>query len=185
MRLLRSFPEAIPEGRSYVIDGIERLIMRDYDYAILGEVDDDVLLIEWDLAVGEEELRAFAARAASEPGRVLAAAYRLYPGCSMKAPGVGPTWAAWRYKVSQQVGGLIEAQPGDETAHVVGLGMTYLPRHLIRRYLDERQPEWGFSDIAFSGWHHRRVTPDIDLDWSARPVHLHYQLPDISGGSHE
>lgn len=169
----------VPSGRAYVVDDIERLIMHDYDYAVLGDIDDDVLLIEWDLAVGEEELRAFANRAASEPERILAAPYRLYPGFSIKDPTRGPTWSAWRYRVSQQVGGLDESQPDDPIAHVVGFGLIYLPRVLIRRYLAERDISWGFSDIAFSGWHHRCVRPDILLDWSSRPVHLHYRIPTV------
>jgi len=164
-----------------VVDGVERLVMTGYDYAVLGDVDDDVLLLEWDIAVGEEELRAFAARAADEPGRVLAATYRLYPGGSLRDPNrTTPAWSAWRYKVDQHNGGVVEVEPGAPAAHVVGLGMTYLPRNLIRRYLAERQPDWGFSDIAFSGWHHRCVTPEIALDWQARPVHLHYKTPTVA-----
>lgn len=154
--------------------------MDGYDYAVLADVGDDVLLIEWDLAVGAEELVAFARRAVAEPDRVLFAPYRLYPGCSIKAPGVGPQWAAWRYRGNdQRNGGLEQVQPGDLTAHVTGLGMVYLPEKLIRRYLAERDPSWGFSDIAFCGWHYRTIARDIALDWSARPVHLHYQLPNL------
>ncbi len=186
MKLLRSWPAVVPYGRSYVVDGIQRLVIHGYDYTVLGDVDDDVLLLEWDIAVGEEELHAFASRAAEEPSRVLAAPYRLYPGGSLRDPSrTTPVWSAWRYAVDQQAGGVVEVQPGTPTAHVVGLGMTYLPRDLIRRYLADRSPDWGFSDIAFSGWHHREVTPDIALDWAARPVHLHYQLPAIpQGGTH-
>lgn len=186
MKLLRSWPAVVPPGRARVEDGIERLVMDDYDYAVLAQVDDDVLLLEWDIAVGAEELAAFAARAAAAPDRMLAAPYRLYPGCSIHTPGEGPKWAAWRYRNGdQRGGGRIEVQPGEPVAHITGLGMTYLPRELIRRYLAERDHSWGFSDIAFCGWHYRRVRPDIALDWSARPVHVHYQLPDIPGGDHE
>lgn len=185
MKLLRSWPAVVPPGRARVEDGIERLVMDDYDYAVLAEVDDDVLLLEWDVAVGAEELAAFAARAAAEPDRVLAAPYRLYPGGSLPASR-NPEWTAWRYRNNdQRHGGTEQVRPGEPTAHITGLGMTYLPRHLIRRYLAERDHSWGFSDIAFCSWHYRRVRPDIELDWSARPVHLHYQLPDIPGGDHE
>lgn len=184
MKLLRSWPAVVPPGRAHVVDGIDRLVMAGYDYTVLGDVDDDVLLLEWDIAVSQEELRAFAARAAADPGRVLAAPYRLYPGGSIRDPNrTKPVWSAWRYAVDQRTGGVVEVEPCAPTAHVVGLGMTYLPRDLIRRYLAERQPDWGFSDIAFSGWHHREVTPDIPLDWQARPVHLHYRLPNIEGGT--
>lgn len=183
MRLVRSWPARVPAGRARVEDGMERLVMYAYDYTVLGDLDDDVLLLEWDIAVGGEELAAFAAKAATEPDRMLSAPYRLYPGCSIKRAGAGATWAAWRYRHTPHSSGRVEAQPGDPYAHITGLGMTYLPRELIQRYLSEREPQWGFSDIAFCGWHYRRVRPEILLDWSARPVHLHYQLPDI-GGDH-
>ncbi len=181
MKLLRSWPAVVPDGRSYVHDGIERLVMHGYDYSVLGDVGDDVLLIEWDLAAGAEELTAFAARAAADPGRVLFAPYRLYPGGSQKASArKTPAWAAWRYKNNDQRNGqMVEVNDGDPHAHVVGFGLIYLPRDLILRYLAERDPSWGFSDIAFSGWHHRMVHPDIALDWHARPVHLHYRISDV------
>jgi hypothetical protein len=161
---------------------MERLVMSGYDYSVLAGVGDDVLLLEWDVAVGGEELAAFAARAAEQPDRVLAAPYRLHPGCSIRGPARAPCWSAWHYRGGdQQLGGLVEVTAGDPVAHVSGLGLVYLPRRLILRYLAEREPGWGFSDIAFSGWHFRRVRPEILLDWSARPVHLHYQIPTVEG----
>jgi hypothetical protein len=172
VRLLRSFPAEIPAGRAYVVDGIERLLMADHDYTVLESIDDDVLLLEWDIAVGEQELRGFAARAATAPARVLAAPYRLYGSGSLQDASRTAVWSARRYP-------MIEAQPGDPTAHVVGFGMIYLPRELVRRYLADRDPLWGFSDVSFSRWHHRAVRPEILLDWSARPVHLHYAVPSI------
>jgi hypothetical protein len=78
MRLLRSWPSRIPEGRSYVVDDIERLVIDNHSYGPLSAVDDDVLLLEWDIAIGQEDLRHFADHAAKDPDRVLVAPYRIY-----------------------------------------------------------------------------------------------------------
>ena len=185
MRYVRSWPEEVPQGRAYVTDGVERLVMTKYDYTVLGDVGDDVLLIEWDLAVGQEELQRFAARAASQPDRPLAAPYRLYPRSPRGRhdgslnPTRPPEWTAWRYTGPANISPWEPVEPGTETAPLVSFGFIYLPQALIQRYLAERQPDWRFSDVSFCGWHHRRVRPDIDLDWRARPVHLHYPIPDL------
>lgn len=180
MRLLRSWPAVVPNGRSYVHDDIERLVMHDYDYSILGDVDDDVLLIEWDIAVGMEELQAFAVRAARQPDKPLAAPYRLYCGQSTALP--RPEWSAWRYvDADQQRGRTGDVPPGAPTAHLTSFGLTYLPQNLIHGYLAAREQavdgkRWRFSDISFFAWHFRCVEQEVALDWSARPVHLHYEL---------
>ncbi len=194
MRYVRSFPAEIPPNRAYVVDDVERLVMdntnpeTNFSYDCLADVGDDVLLIEWDLAVGKEELETFAERAATAPDRVLFAPYRLYSGGSL-AEGLKAVWAAWRYKDNdQRRGWLNPVSEGTPTAHVVGMGLIYLPRDLILGYLDTRNrtrrmtgDDWRFSDISFCGWHFRHVRQEIDLDWQARPVHLHYQLPTIGG----
>jgi hypothetical protein len=85
MKLVRSWPANIPEGRSYVVDDIERFVMgadndTQFDYRRLVDYDDDVVLIEWDIAVGGEQLRTFIDRARAEPDRVRVAPYLLYRG---------------------------------------------------------------------------------------------------------
>jgi len=183
VKLLRSWPAVVPPGRSHVIDGVERLVVTNYDYSPLVDVGDDVLLLEWDVAVDMPALDTFAEHAMADPGRVLAAPYRLYPGCSLRDPKMTrPVWSAWRYRRTQQDGGMVEVAPGDPAAHIVGFGMTYLPADLLRKYHDIRDPSWGFSDISFCGWHYREISHDIALDWDARPVHLHYPTPTIGAG---
>lgn len=182
MKLLRSWPLEIPAGRSYVVDDIEHLVMSDYDYTVLGEVADDVLLLEWDIAVGSEQLAAFAERAATEPGRVLSAPYRLFPGHHPWNHPKGTVWSTWNYRRTQQEGGMVEVGPPGPTAHLSGFGMVYLPAELIRKYLADRKPDWRFSDMSFFAWMHRVIQRPIELDWSARPVHLHQPIPPIGGG---
>lgn len=47
MRWLRSWPARQPYGRPHVVDRLERLVIDDYDYTPLGEIDDDAIIIEW------------------------------------------------------------------------------------------------------------------------------------------
>jgi len=78
MRLIRSWPKEIPEHRAYVEDDAERFVMEDFSYEGLGAIDDDILLLEWDVAVSKEDLAYFAATAARTPKDVLTTAYKLY-----------------------------------------------------------------------------------------------------------
>lgn len=178
MKLLRSWPANVPDGRAYVVDQMPRIVMDNYDYRVLGDVDDDVLLIEWDLAIGKEDLAAFAARAAAAPQRVLVAPYRLYHYASNRDR-TAPIWVHRRYIGTPETGTLVHVQEGDPTCNLWGLGMTYLPRDLIRRFL-AAWPALTVSDGSLSGWHHRNVEPDVPITWDIRPVHLHYQLPPIA-----
>lgn len=174
MKLLRSWPAEVPPGRAYVEDQIPKLRMSGFDYrGPLAGVDDDVLLIEWDLAIGKEDLIAFAARARRDPKNVLVAPYRLYHASSGKDR-PKPVWVHRLY----ESGSLRHVREDDEVCHLWGLGLTYLPRWIVREYLDA----WDgtLTDGAISGWHHRNVRPEVPITWDIRPVHLHYQIPPIS-----
>lgn len=172
MRLLRSWPAVVPTGRAYVQDSIERLILRDYDYAPLADVDDDVLLVEWDIAVDGGDLVRFAKRARAEPGRVLVAPYRLYVTTVRNVPLPHPVWCHRRADGSH-------VDTGEPTCAYFGFGLIYLPREVVRAF----RAEWSghFSDGSFGGWHRRRVTDQVPIDWDVRPAHLHYNLGPLVG----
>lgn len=177
MKLLRSWPEAVPPGRPHVVDSIPRLVMRDYDYRRpLADVDDDVLLIEWDLAVSKEDLVEFGRRAMAEPARVRVAPYRLYRYASDRDR-AAPIWAHRRYIGNPQTGRLVHVTEGDPTCHLWGLGLTYLPRDVVRAYLADRTEP--LTDGHLSGWHYQHVEREVPIDWDIRPIHLHYQIPPI------
>lgn len=180
MKLLRSWPAVVPDGRAYVHDNVERLVMEDYDYRLLDDVDDDVLLIEWDIAVDKEQLQTFAARARSTPERVLVAPYKLYHFSSDRDRPT-PVWAHRKYVGTPETGQLVHVDEHDPVCHLWGLGLTYLPRWIVRRFLDE----WPgtLSDGAFSGWHYRHIEQDVPIAWDVRPVHLHYQIPEMVTGA--
>lgn len=151
--------------------------MVDHDYCVLDTVDDDVILLEWDMAVGQEELTGFIDRVRANRDAVLVAPYRLYEAHSGRP--AKPQWAHRRYVHNAMFTEFIS--PGDEYCHLFGLGMAYLPRALVRKFLDE----WSghFNDVTFSAWHHRTAAePNVHIDWSARPTHVHYDISRIAKG---
>lgn len=186
MRLLRSWPAKIPEGRTgYVVDGLPRQVVDLYDIRSIGEIGDAVLLLEWDIAVGKDQLRLFIEHVQEAPKRVLVAPYRIYPEMT---PGLAkPVWVHRRFVVGAAMPGTYVQIRGDNClpveddepfCHLFGFGMTYLPEHLIRGFLDDhiaRNPNSAFADHLFSEWHfHHAEDPEVPITWDIRPVHLHY-----------
>jgi hypothetical protein len=142
--------------------------MRDYTYEHLVDLDDDVLLIEWDLAVSREDFATFRARAAGARGDVLVAPYRLYATTERTEEYAAPPWALQRYVNDEQ--NMRFCTPNDTHAHLFGFGLVYLPRDLIRAFVATGH---RFGDGEFSGWHYRNVRPEVPIAWDVRPIHLH------------
>lgn len=177
MKLVRSWPANIPEGRSYVVDDIPKFIMGEpgdhqFCYRKLADLNDDVVLIEWDIAVGGEQLARFMARAAAEPDRVRVAPYLLYRGRSqatfychrIRAKGIR-TWVLG---------------PEDTHCHMFGFGLVYLPRDLIQRFVGQMRDGDKFGDSQFSRWHLRNAPHrDVPIDWDCHAVHLHFSTPPV------
>lgn len=181
MKLLRSWPAEIPEGRGYVVDDIERLVMTGYDYRCLADVGDDIVLIEWDLAVGGEDLERFMARAAAAPAQVRVAPYKLYPASTRaKAP-----FYCHRFREGGR--NVYVTGPEYEICHQFGFGLVYLPRTLILGFMEHlgRQAPGRhvkFSDTTFSYWHFRNAPREnrrVPIDWDVQLVHLHYEMPEV------
>lgn len=177
MRLLRSWPARIPEGRAHVVDGIEQLVIDNHHYGPLAAIDDDVLLLEWDIAVGQEDLNQFATRARRAPEKVLVAPYRIY------ADSYGLPCDIWAHRQWGGDGmgtvipnGAIPIRDGAPFCNLFGLGMVWLPRDLVHRFLVISQSS-NFGDTQFSMWHYQYVTRDVPVAWEVRPVHLHYEIP--------
>jgi hypothetical protein len=179
MRLLRSWPARIPEGRHHVVDAIDRLIIDNHHYGPLAGVDDDVLLLEWDIAVGQEDLRQFAHHARRDPGRVLVAPYRIYADVYNLPADI------WAHRTWSGDGmgtvvphGAVPVRDGAPTCNLFGLGMAYLPRDLHRQFA---AVAWSsqFGDTQFSMWHYQYVAREVPIAWEVRPVHLNYLIPDL------
>ena len=184
MRWLRSFPASPPAGRAYVQDDLPRLVNDQYDYSGLGELDDDVLLLEWDIAASREDRERFAQHASDRPGEVLVAPHTLYH----VAPGIS---LAHRVLIGPNYGDERWITPWDMECDYFAFGMIYLPRDLIRGFLATPAPARGrspylppdetrypytdcrFIDQTFSVWHRHSMARRTRIDWSVFPVHLH------------
>lgn len=172
MRLIRSWPATIPEDRSYVVDGIERLVMDGYDYRCLADIDDDIILIEWDIAVGKEELETFIERCKAEPDRVRAAPYRLYIGHNER-----PIWV---HRIRDAGTHRFATAPEDTHCAMFGFGLTYLPKALIDAFMATLKPKSQFTDSTFSHWHMRHAkVKQVPIDWDIHLTHLHYTIPKV------
>lgn len=173
MRLVRSWPLHPPAGRGRVEDDAHRLYNDNYEYRGLVELDDDILHLDWDMAVSKEDLQTFAARARKVPDQVLAAPYLIYPDTRPGLP--GPTWSCRRY-LDDTKGSTRYIEQGEATCHLFGFGMVYLPRDLIRSFVQAYPAERGITmdDNTFSQWLHLNVQPETELDWDVRPVHLNF-----------
>jgi hypothetical protein len=174
VRLLRSWPVKIPDGRSFVVDQTTKLVIDGYDYSPLGDVDDDVVLLEWDVAVDQEGLQRFVAAAAEDLGRVIVAPYRLFVATQSGRPLPKPVWCHRRADGRH-------VHTGEPTCAMFGLGMVYLPRRLVAAFLEDWRGH--FSDAAFSGWHRRHVAAEVPITWDIRPAHLHYSIGDLGLGA--
>ncbi|WP_418062432.1 hypothetical protein [Pimelobacter simplex] len=194
MKLIRSWPINPPKDRARVKDGMERFMQDKYDYRGLADYDDDIVLIEWDVAVDRDELVHFIEHARREPDRPLGAPFKLFRD---SAYGNEPEWPEgvewvwpllhWKGEGSRPgprpgdpdtPGSYTEmAQPGDPTCNGISFGLVYLPRKLLRAHEDA----WPgrVADVSFSVWHYENVRPDIPICWHVRPAHLHYDLPTV------
>jgi hypothetical protein len=179
VRLLRSWPARIPAGRAYVVDDIPKLVIDNHHYGPLGDIGEDVLLLEWDNAVGQEDLCTFARQARQDPERVLVAPYRIY------ADAYGLPADIWAHRRWDGTGegtinpiGATTIQTGDPTCNLFGLGMVWLPWRLIQGFLLGR---WAahFGDQEFSMWHYSHVAHEVPVCWDVRPVHLNYRSFDL------
>jgi hypothetical protein len=172
VKFVRSWPEKVPADRNYVVDNLPKFIMKDYCYRGLGDLGDDVLLIEWDMAVHPEHLESFIDQARSNPDEVLVAPYKIYMETERDNT-VDPFWCLRRYTDEREMASYF-VDEGEPTCHIWGLGLTYLPRHVIDGFLSQ----WPghFNDTAVSGWHYRNVQKETRIAWDVRPVHLHYPI---------
>lgn len=193
MRWVRSWPAGdVPPGRAHVVDELPRLVIADYDYTPLGALDDDVCLIEWDMALSLEDRLAFERSVSIAPAHVLVAPYRLYL--------LGqPVWAHRRVFSNYRTRWVMT---GETHCELFSFGLIYLPRALVRAFLAAPAPERGrwpdvkpgdytdsrFTDQTFSTWHlfrsskehyHELLAPRVRIAWHVNPVHLHYQLEGV------
>lgn len=172
MRWLRSWPAVVPPGRAYVQDDLERLVISNYDYRPLAEINEDVCLLEWDVALDREGMARFERYASIQRHNVLVAPYRLYKVEPR------PVWAHRRVLrgVTADLGDqdcTRWVQTADQFCDYFSLGCVYLPRSLVQRYVKE-QPDIPLGDHTFSLWHRWHLNRTTPIAWNVQPMHLHY-----------
>lgn len=174
MKLIRSFPANPPGGRNYVVDDAQRIYNANYDYAALAEIDDDVIQVDWDTAISRGDLVRFAEQARREPGRVLVAPVPIYPD---NVPGLPPpyVWNCRTYVGEIPDRYLRYVDEWEPYCDLFGFGMVYLPRDMIRGFVDVG---WFFDDTSFAVWYHMEYGPSR-IAWDVRPIHLHYRISEV------
>lgn len=178
MEWIRTYPRGGRCGiqradRSWIIDHTCRPIEMDRDYRpVLAELRADSVIMEWDIAASCEDRARFAAACLESPGQVRVAPYRVYPVST------GLARSEWVHRRLTVNGGQRWVDEGEASCDWFGLGMTYLPLQLARRCLAETV---GYlDDAAISRWHCEAVAAPVPIDWSCRPVHLHYSINDLA-----
>jgi hypothetical protein len=154
-------------------------------------LDDDVIIIEMDMAVGYRDRRLFESYCQASPDTVHVAPYEHY---GFKNAYERNGWVH-RNTVNTSI------REGDGYCLFFGFGLVYLPLPMIRdfvqairdgiivkddrdhdfclglRYAGTGEPANFASDCTFSYWHATVVGAPVPVHWDVRPVHLHYRAP--------
>ena len=138
------------------MDDLPKFVMGGYDYRPLFEqVDDDALIVEWDIAAGAEHFDAMTDLIRANPGEVVAAPYRIY----LLPRDPGPHWVMRRFDDAGQTQWVTEA---DESCHLFGFGMTYVPRDVWRAFNAANKRGW-VNDNSFSRWNQEQVRAVVPI----------------------
>ena len=160
VRILRSFPDdGGPPGRGHIIDGLERFLQPAFDYTGLKRYGEDIVLLEWDIAVSTLDLARFAA---SVQGRD-------WPAVAPFLSRDGAHYLHWRVEGQDQR----PITQGEPDCDLFGFGMVYLPWHVIRDYPDGYGGSSVLSDGSLPRWLQEAHGPrPVPVDWSVTVVHL-------------
>jgi hypothetical protein len=165
VRWVRTWPAKIPVGRAYVSDLLPRIEMADYNYVpVLEQLDEDTVIVEWDVAVSFEDRERFTKICAADPYGAHVAPYRLYP---VSTALLEPVWAHRR--LGRNPPWINER---DSACDLFAFGLVYLPHQIVQHYLATKPEVTG--DAIFSKWHHDVKFGPVPVHWDVRPIHLHY-----------
>lgn len=179
MQIIRTVPVKIPEGRNYVVDQIDKVEVQNYDMHFLTEINDDVILLEWDIVVAQHDLINFITHARMAPTRVHVAPYVLYPESLDEI--VAPVWAH-REMTNEMPLQLRWVDYGEPVCDIFSTGMVYLPKEVVNR-IDESDDlitwHYNITDSKLAFWYHQTFKEKVPIHWDVRPIHLHYGVDDI------
>lgn len=178
MKLIRAVPSKIPEKRNYVVDQLDAIPMWNYDMHFLRDFKDNIILLEWDIAVEYHDLVNFITHVRSAPHLVHVAPYILYP-TSTNLPST--VWSH-RTMVREIPLQLDWIDYGDPVCDIFSTGMIYLPQEIIEAssHADELIT-WhdNLTDSKLAFWHYYKIRKKVPVHWDVRPIHLHYSVESI------
>lgn len=174
MLIIRTIPAKIPEGRNYVVDSLDTIEVDNYDMRFLSDLDDSVILLEWDIAVAHHDLYNFIVHCDSAPQLVHVAPYPLYPESLDEV--VAPVWAH-REVLNMMPLQLRWIDYGEPVCDIFSTGMVYLPKHIINRLTESDDViTWhtNINDSKLAFWYYHVIGEKVPVHWDVRPIHLHY-----------
>lgn len=158
MKVLRSFPADGPvPGRAYVQDYMPRLLNRGFDYMGLKDYHDDIVLVEWDIAVSRPDLDRFVANAKGD-----------WPIVAPFLARDGSHYMHWR----EEGDGLRPIRKGEPDCDLFAFGLVYFPAWVIRDYPAGYGGSSILSDGSLPRWLQERERRPVPVDWSVTVVHL-------------
>lgn len=184
MRLVRSWPEDMTglEEHPRVIDNCERFYMPSIDYSRLLDLDDSVLLLEWDVVVGKDELRAFAKKCLAEPDEVRVAPTRQYSTRQwrdQKRFNFNEEWFVYkRMNIGRK-----SLEYGEPFCNEFAFGLIYLPYWTIKGFMDQKVPGTQFRDREFVMWFNKATNfHPVPVEWDTNAIHMNYSIKDALNG---
>jgi hypothetical protein len=181
MRLVRSWPNRPPDKHPRIYDNCERVYIDTTDYRPLLQLNDNVLHLDWDVAVAQDELRDFARKCQAEPELVRVAPTMSYPTRQRRwhrTTTPHHRWMGWTLTDDRKE--RILCKPGDPFCHVSSFGVIYLPRWSIEAFCEALETgEYGpdFLDFPFCYWHHVATGGrGIPIEWNTNAIHINFSM---------
>jgi hypothetical protein len=175
------------EEHPYIIDNSTKITLtstRDYiNYRALTKAGKSFIHMDWDIAIGRDELRAFAAKCRANPDKLRAGPYQTYPTRRYRLgwdSDKRTRWHAWHTWKDTSRYPEDEVKPGDPTCRFFGMGFVYVPWDVWKGYIADCN-ERNLNIIScrqLSRWYHANVADAIDLEWDTHLVHVNYSIKD-------
>ncbi|MGH7239802.1 MAG: hypothetical protein ACREHG_07005, partial [Candidatus Saccharimonadales bacterium] len=148
------------------------------------DLNDDVIHLDWDVAVGLNELRTFAKKCIAEPDIVRTAPTMTYPSRYWYAEGSAshPWKEEWMARIQMPVGNRV-IQRGEPYANFVGFGLIYLPQWTLKEFTESLRGSGNFRDGNFCEWYYKRTSGQpIPVEWGVNAVHINYSFKNALKG---
>lgn len=187
MKIVRTYPTLNPEtlrGRNRIEDEYSRHYMNDYDNQGLITLKDNLVVLEWDMAVDPEELELFCAMAEENPDEIIVAPYKIPVDTAPNTAETVDQGFVYVHRIVTNDATLSFrwVRPGDWQCDLFGFGMIYLPHELMKEFVADPSSsphDLRMTDTNFSIWFYRKYRQKVNIAWQVRPIHLHYACPKI------